>query len=318
MNIAMLLISLFTFVEYNCENLFDCFHDSLKQDTEFTPNGKRAWTQRKYWNKLNNITKAITSCGMDGRDWLLPDMVAMCEIENDSVACDLARRSPLRALGYEYVITNSDDIRGIDVALFWHPGSFKKISHQSIRTKFPSGTRPTRDILYVNGIIITGDTLHVFVVHAPSRYGGKKKTDSQRIAVINRLGHAIDSVKTACKNPHIIIAGDFNDEISSPILSQLYQKDLINISATATGNNGAKGTYKYKGKWESIDHIIINNSMQPLVSTCFINDMPFLLEDDVKYGGQKPLRTSNGYTYQNGYSDHLPLVMRLDFSIKTD
>ena len=39
MTFSMLLISVFTFVELNCENLFDCRHDSLKNDTEFLPEG---------------------------------------------------------------------------------------------------------------------------------------------------------------------------------------------------------------------------------------------------------------------------------------
>jgi hypothetical protein len=37
------------------------------------------------------------------------------------------------------------------------------------------------------------------------------------------------------------------------------------------------------------------------------------LEEDKKYGGVKPLRTYNGYRYQRGFSDHLPLVVRLRF-----
>lgn len=38
---SLLLTSLLTLVELNCENLFDYRHDSLKQDFEFTPDGDR-------------------------------------------------------------------------------------------------------------------------------------------------------------------------------------------------------------------------------------------------------------------------------------
>jgi hypothetical protein len=34
---SLLLTLLFTIVSYNCENLFDCRHDSLKNDYEFLP-----------------------------------------------------------------------------------------------------------------------------------------------------------------------------------------------------------------------------------------------------------------------------------------
>ena len=33
-----------------------------------------------------------------------------------------------------------------------------------------------------------------------------------------------------------------------------------------------------------------------------------LLEEEKKYGGVRPRRTYNGFRYQPGYSDHLPVV----------
>lgn len=44
-----LLLFIFTFVEYNVENLFDTVHDEGKQDTEFLPSSPRHWTPRRYW-----------------------------------------------------------------------------------------------------------------------------------------------------------------------------------------------------------------------------------------------------------------------------
>ena len=53
----------FRLMFYNCENLFDTYNDSLKQDDEFTPEGKRHWTPDKYYKKINNIAKVITGIG---------------------------------------------------------------------------------------------------------------------------------------------------------------------------------------------------------------------------------------------------------------
>ncbi|MFC2766956.1 MAG: endonuclease, partial [Prevotella sp.] len=102
MSIALLLLSFFTFVELNCENLFDCEHDSLKQDQEFLPDSWRHWNHYRYWQKLNHIGQEIIACGEQGDDWQLPDIVALCEVENDSVMVDLTRKSLLRKAGYEY------------------------------------------------------------------------------------------------------------------------------------------------------------------------------------------------------------------------
>lgn len=46
--LTLLLINLFTFVELNCENLFDYMHDIGKEDTEFTPDGSYHWTKSRY------------------------------------------------------------------------------------------------------------------------------------------------------------------------------------------------------------------------------------------------------------------------------
>ena len=71
--------------------------------------------------------------------------------------------------------------------------------------------RPTRDILYVSGRVITGDTLHVFVVHAPSRYGGERVTRPYRQQVADRLMLSVDSLRSLSPDAQILIAGDFND-----------------------------------------------------------------------------------------------------------
>jgi len=185
------------------------------------------------------------------------------------------------------------------------------IGKSSLRVEPLDDMRPTRDILYVSGLVRGGDTLHVFVVHAPSRYGGRKRTEPHRMAVVKRLEQALDSLRAAAATPKIIVAGDFNDYADSPPLSLLSAGGMFNVSAGAAGGNGAKASYKYKGEWRSIDHILISRGMRPQVESCAVCDAPFLLEDDERYGGVKPRRTSNGYRYQNGYSDHLPLVLRI-------
>ena len=112
----------FTLVELNCENLFDCKDDSLHNDNEWLPDAIRRWTHKRYWQKLNNIGQEIIACGeTEGGAWALPDLVALCEVENDSVLFDLSRRSLLRKAGYDYVMTCSPDERGIDVAAIHLP-----------------------------------------------------------------------------------------------------------------------------------------------------------------------------------------------------
>ncbi len=311
---ASLLLGVFTFVQLNCENLFDCRHDSLKQDMEYTAESIRHWNANRYWKKLRNISKEILSCSSVQSNGIetVPDLVALCEVENDSVMHYLSHRSLLHNARYEYVMTNSPDGRGIDVALLYSPMTFRLISSYPLRVPTLEGMRPTRDILYAQGEIISGDTLHVFVLHAPSRFSGKRVTKPYRMQVMQRLMSSVDSIRAIRSNPKIIISGDFNDEAKDASLIFLQEHGLTDVSAGARGCNGAKGTYKYQGQWQSIDHILVSKSMLPLLSECVLNDSPFLLEEDTKFGGKKPYRTYNGYRYLGGFSDHLPLVARFN------
>ena len=86
---------------------------------------------------------------------------------------------------------------------------------------------------------------------------------------------------------------------------------MRNVSKNARGSNGAKGTYRYRGEWGSLDQILVSQSLFDGVSSCRINDAPFLIEEDPKYRGVRPKRFFLGYHYNDGYSDHLPLVMHL-------
>lgn len=303
---GLLLSGFLTFVELNCENLFDYLHDDGKEDMEYLPEATRHWTQKRYWKKLNNIAKELLSCSEDG----IPDLIALCEIENDSVMRDLTKRSLLRNAGYEYLVTQSPDERGIDVALLYSPFSFSPIVSYPIRIEPVKNMRPTRDILYVCGQTVSGDSLHVFIVHAPSRYGGIRYSRPFRETAIARLCQSIDSVQTLKHDAQIVVAGDFNDGPESEIFLTLSQKGIQNLTADALGDNGVKGTYRYQGEWERIDHILGSHSMARQVDTAFIHAPLFLLEEETTYGGYKPRRTYNGMRYKPGYSDHLPLVVR--------
>lgn len=297
-------------VELNTENLFDTTHDSLKNDYDFLPDGNYHWSRHRYWQKVNRIGQTIIACG-DGPKWRLPDLVALCEVENDSVLIAITKRSLLRKARYEYIMTHSPDERGIDVALLYSPFSFAPVGSQSIRIIPVAGMKPTRDILYVKGRVITGDTLHVFVVHAPSRSGGEAQSRPYRLHVATALANAIDSVYSSSPEAKVIVTGDFNDYSNSPSLQLLYAHGLKNVSSEAKGHNGAKATYRYHGEWRSLDQMLVSRNLKDNVAECWIGDYPFLLEPDEKYGGVKPRRNYYGPRYNNGFSDHLPLIMEL-------
>lgn len=307
----LLLSILFSLLQFNCENLFDCQHDEGFDDYEYVDGGTRHWTPHRYWKKLNDVSRVVLASVETGGK--LPDLVALCEVENDSVMTSLTHRAMLRNVGYDYLMTSSADKRGVDVALLFQPSSFQPIRHCSLRVPLLPGMRPTRDILYVAGRVLTGDTLHVFVVHAPSRLGGVAHSTPFRVQVAKRLLASVDSVRALSPQARIIVAGDFNDESSDRALQLLAENGLSDVPPTIDKASGAKGTYRYKGKWQSIDHVLVGRDLIGCVTGCSIPVVPYMIEPDPTYGGIRPKRTYYGGRYLGGCSDHLPLLLQMKF-----
>lgn len=304
---------------WNVENLFDTKDDSLKNDNEFLPDATRHWTFYRYRDKLKSLAKGIIASGSG----YVPDLVGLCEVENDSCLYDLIRRSPLREADYRYVMTDSPDERGIDVALLYQRGSFRLLQHQSIRIPHRQLKKgPTRDILHVVGEVVSSDTTDVFVCHFPSRSGGKAMSAPFRLVAAQTLKQAVDSVMQIRKYPHVIIMGDFNDTPTDQSIKKVLCSEgcLRNLM-----KDKKEGTYRFRGEWEILDQFIVSEtlldkkgSIRTSVEKAQILRHDFLLEEDEKYGGDKPFRTYNGMKYQGGFSDHLPVVLDLEISIRDD
>ena len=309
----------FKIVCYNVENFFDCVHDSLTNDMEFTPNGARGWTYSKYKKKQANIAKVITAIG----GWDSPELVGMCEVESRKCLNDLTHYSGLKNLRYKYLHHESPDPRGIDVALLYQPNKFKPIHDEAIPIHFSNSPYSrTRDILFVSGIIPTGDTLHVFVCHFPSRLEGELESEEKRMFVAFVLRHKVDSIFSVTPKPNIVIMGDFNDFptnksllkvlIAKPLTDSISVHNLYNLFYKL--HTEGRGSNKHLGDWGALDQMIVSGNLLNQSGSFFTKqiyahffDPDFLLEDDKTYLGKQPFRTFVGMKYQEGFSDHLPI-----------
>jgi predicted extracellular nuclease len=311
---------------YNVENLFDTEDDPKKNDNEFLPEGVRHWTTGRYQNKLNNLAKVITSAG----EWESPVLVGMCEVENDKVLKDLTQYSPLKKENYRYIVTESPDTRGIDVALLYQRDKFKYLEHQTYTIRFPYNNRKkTRDILHVTGQVLSKDTIDVFVCHFPSRRGGETESEPDRLYVASVLRNKADSLMKTRENAHLIIMGDFNDEPSNKSISQTLNAKPVSKSIERTSlynlflpfeKKNNTGSYKFGRQWNMLDQIIVSGnliegrpSIQVQVHTATIFHKDFMVTDDKTHGGKRPKKTFHGYTHEGGYSDHFPVYV--DFKI---
>ncbi len=284
---------------WNVENLFDTRHDTLHQDFDFLPSGSHNWTQERYWRKLKDVARVVMAAG----DECPPDIVALQEVENDSVMRDLTQRSILRTMGYKYLMTNSRDQRGIDVALMYLPYSFRPQQWHAVRIpSHANGLPPTRDLLWICGLTPSRDTLHVIVCHFPSRQSQRANAENRKLAA-KTLTELIDSIG---HKRNIIVMGDFNATPHDPIF-----KTLQNVSSVAPRQrHPQEGTYRYRGQWSWIDHIMVSESLDSKTSKPMLYTAPWLQERDTQ-GGWHPRRTYFGAVYHGGVSDHVPVVVDL-------
>ncbi len=317
-------------VSYNVENLFDYKNDSTTNDDEFTPQGQRAWNYEKYQKKLSRISKVIAAIG-EGQP---PFAIGLCEIENEKVLTDLTRYSPLKMLNYQFVHFESPDRRGIDTGLLYQRTLFRPFHSEPIAVRFknyPNST--TRDILYVAGLFCGTDTLHIFVCHFPSRLGGELQSESKRCDAATTLKAKTDSISTSSPNAKIVIMGDFNDYPNNKSMSEILKarmpeegeiipSELYNLTKRLDENPNI-GTHKHQAEWGILDQIIVSGALlvtenglstTPISAKIFSAD--FLLENDEKYLNKKPFRTYVGFKYNDGFSDHLPIFLDLNFTKK--
>jgi predicted extracellular nuclease len=305
---------------YNVENLFDTINDPLTADDEFTPTGKKAYNSSRYLDKLTKLARAINNSKLYDAD-----MLGLCEVENKDVLKDLMMHELLSGNGYKAIHYNSPDGRGIDCALIYKASTIKILEHDSNEFQMHFAARPnTRNQLHVLAYHKKRkQKIHVFINHWPSRYGGEKKTQQKRVLAAQELKRFVED-KTATNNYPVVIIGDLNDEPNSESILNAFGADTSKITSNRKYFNTSfpwqklgNGTYKQKGQWNVLDHIIITKKMANNLDVfknyyAEIIDNNFLLYTG-KNGDIRPNRSYGGTKYFGGYSDHLPVMITLQY-----
>lgn len=289
---------------YNVENLFHPSDDSLTMDDDFTPEGNRHWSYYRYRKKIAAVAKVIIAAG-EGNP---PDIVGLCEIENSEVLSDLVTHPLLMRYAYSFIHQDSPDPRGIDVA-FLYRNSFSVKDYQFHMLHFKDSDSKTRDILHVSGFFRGRDTVDFIVNHWTSRYGGVVTSASKRMFQAEKLAHLSDSLRKIRTSPLIIAMGDFNDSRSSESISMLLENQIFILPPLRFSSADVEGSYKYHGKWESIDHFLLSTDRGMTSFKGLVISIPHLLEPDDRYTGLRPARTYIGFSYHGGISDHLPILL---------
>lgn len=314
---------------YNVENLFDPANDSLKNDDDFTPEGFNHWSYKKMRKKIHNIAKVLLAMG-EGDP---PILVGLAEIENDFVLKQLCYNSPLKKYKYQFIHYESPDMRGIDVALLYRKNEVCIAHSEAVPIVFPFESQSkNRDVLYVISTFPNGDSLHLFINHWTSRYGGYAATVRKRNYYAQRIKEKTDSLLQCHSQCNILITGDFNDYATDESLTNVLQAKELSQHDSQLYNLMFRfltmpniGTHKREDFWGCLDQMIVSASLLDEKNSLFVINQKvhifnadFMIEPDEKYGGEKLYRTYAGPKYLGGYSDHLPIYLDIQMRISTE
>ncbi len=307
---------------YNLDNLYDTIDNAKTNDDEFTPLGKNKWNTYRYKQKLIKLSKVLSD--FDGNT--SPDVLGVCEIENKAVLIDLS--NTIATSKYEIVHIDSRDERGADVALLFNKQKLKLQDFKKYTPVISDDTADkTRDILWVKLVSIKSlDTFQFIVCHFPSRREGQLKSESKRIDAAKLCKKVInENCKLSTQN--LIVMGDFNDEPLNKSMQTIIgaanyktqpEASLVNLMFQFSENG--EGSYRYKDKWNVLDQFLLsnkllNNKLTHYVSnSVFIKNEKWMLQTG-KFEGY-PFRTYAGNRWLNGYSDHLPIGLRIQLNDK--
>ena len=311
--------NIFTIGFYNLENLFDVKDDPNTLDDDFTAEGRKKWSKKRYRKKLFKLGKTIAKIGKksSGRG---PIILGVAEVENKRVLKDLLKTTHLNKETYEFIHFESPDERGIDTALLYKPEYFESLHSEAIPLilEDEEGKRDTtRDILYVHGKL-NEEEIHVFVNHWPSRRAGEDLTEYKRLTAAEKVMEYMDKIESEFEAPNYIIMGDFNDGPDSKSIKNLVaRRQLYNPMEKLL--TPERGSANYRRTWSLFDQIIVSHSFfnyqkgTHSFTHANIFDAHFLTEWTGKYQGN-PFRTYVGKKYKGGYSDHFPVYIQLQFN----
>ncbi len=310
---------------YNLENLFDHATADRHPDLARTLRRElRGWTVAVRDRKLDQLARVVRAMfGGAG-----PDLLGVCEVENERVLGMLADRMAMPGRNYRVIGHDSRDTRGIDVSFIMDANLLEaeNTGHQTVVKR-----TATRDIFWVDLIVrATGGVFVAAANHWPSRTAGQYESEPFRLltgetlsVVVDELMHGFD-IGT---NIPILLMGDFNDEPFNRSMQEylLGARDRGRVSRARSPrvlnlmwplmSVRNPGTHRFGSDWNMLDQFLVTRGM--LRTQSLVRVLPESVEifrpEFVRGSGGAPRRfgrPSRGMD-RDGFSDHFPIAVTL-------
>jgi hypothetical protein len=247
---------------WNVENLFDTVDDqAVRGDEDFTPEGKKAWTEQRLQAKLGRLAGVVRR--MNGGKG--PDVLAVAEVENRRVVEMLSAElvastatSPGRS--YKVVHQDSPSERGIDVAILYDERKLELKGAKFHRVDAAN----TRDVVEAE-FAVAGRPFHLLANHWPSR----AHDASFRVRAARVVRKRLDELLAADAKADVLVVGDLNDHPADQSVA-----DALGTSRTPAGATGRARRRKCASATRSSRRATPNKSRAPTARTPATNTTP--------------------------------------------
>ena len=313
-----------TIMFYNLENLYDTIDDPMKDDDEFTPMGDKRWTREKYMLKLQNLSAVFGAVASSYGGF--PSVAGVSEVENIGVMRDLAAQKRMAGAHYKAIHFESNDARGVDVGMFYRPDKFSPLGSEPVKLVLRSGREYIgRDILASWGYL-DGELFAFYVCHFLSRRAGVAASAGFRRAGAETVRDHAAALRKKYPGIKVVIMGDMNDSPSDDSLSKLLRahKSIYNIPEGEYFNpcwaleDEGRGTSLHNHRWVLYDNIIVSHNLiapsDKGLNLCRIDRNHYceIFRKNFMMSHGVPKRSYYGNSFENGYSDHLPVLIKLN------
>jgi len=314
---------------WNVENLFDISTSPTRPEWIQKKIAKEliGWTNEVLGRKLNQLANIIHKIN----DSSGPDILGLCEVENEIVINRLVSVLNLPERDYGVIHSDTKDKRGIDVAFLYDKKKFKPPKKSDVFNHVVLKRNATRDIVQVNFKTKSTPESDLVVIgnHWPSRMGGELASAPYRIIAAETLSYWMERIKEKFgKEVAILVMGDFNDEPYNRSMREyaLAEKDSKRVKSKRTQKpyllnlmwslqKDGKGTHFFD-TWGMLDQILVNRSLLTkadgwslVKDSCEIIRLPELIKSNKPRRFGRP--SKKGFD-RDGYSDHLPISITIN------
>jgi endonuclease/exonuclease/phosphatase family metal-dependent hydrolase len=294
---------------FNVENLFDPVDDPGKSEGDATP------SETQYRVEIDRRARAIAEhLGP-------PDILGLQEVENLRVLEDLVAHPSLAGVGYQPVLIEGADARGIDVGLLFDRDRLALVSAHAAQLcselppsegfdaacTTPGGT-PGR-LLYGRPPLVvelevraTGGRLAVVVNHFKSKSGDEAANLPLRVAMAEHNRELAEALAARLPGSPVIVLGDLNDFEDSEPIARLTAGGLRDLHALVP--DAEDYTYIFDGVSQILDYILVNEATGVLAFGPVHMNVDFAARPAAGAGEPLPERYYR-------MSDHDPLLARI-------